>query len=117
MQSMNNRLSGIANKSLGRSKISDCRSLWNESADPAPQKEQSDSIPTKRNESADSDSTIRGIGFMNLQIRIYESPESDLLIPRHHESDSESLIRIHNLRRGFVSFWNERYIIWGHGCR
>ncbi|GBL93903.1 hypothetical protein AVEN_153659-1 [Araneus ventricosus] len=70
-----------------------CCSLWNESADPAPQKEHP--IPTKRNESADS----------------------DLLIPRHHVNDSESLIRIHNLGRGFVLFWNERYIIWGHGCR
>nr|GBN57913.1 hypothetical protein AVEN_258344-1 [Araneus ventricosus]GBN57932.1 hypothetical protein AVEN_122424-1 [Araneus ventricosus] len=55
-----------------------CRSLQNESADLDPQKEPPDPIPTKRNESA----------------------ESDLLIPRHHDSDSESLIRIHNLRRG-----------------
>ncbi|GBO42687.1 hypothetical protein AVEN_124665-1 [Araneus ventricosus] len=33
------------------------------------------------------------------------------------DSDSESLIQIHNLRRGFVLFWNERFIIWGHGFR
>ncbi|GBO01179.1 hypothetical protein AVEN_181022-1 [Araneus ventricosus] len=49
-----------------------CRSLRKESADPAPQNEQPDAIPTKRNESG----------------------ESDLLIPRHHEFDSDSLIRI-----------------------
>ncbi|GBN87519.1 hypothetical protein AVEN_203134-1 [Araneus ventricosus] len=49
-----------------------CRSLRNESSDPALQKERPDTIPTKRNESA----------------------ESDLLIPRHHDSDSDSLIRI-----------------------
>ncbi|GBM86183.1 hypothetical protein AVEN_48194-1 [Araneus ventricosus] len=97
-----------------------CRSLRNESADPTPQNP--DPIPTKRNESskrnesAESESGIRGFGFMNPRNRIHES-ESDLLIPRHHDSDSESLIRIPNLRRGFVSFWNERYIIWGHGCR
>ncbi|GBO36928.1 hypothetical protein AVEN_49530-1 [Araneus ventricosus] len=45
-----------------------CRSVRNESADPDP-------IPTKRNEAADT----------------------DLLIPRNHASDSESLIWIHNL--------------------
>ncbi|GBN64661.1 hypothetical protein AVEN_36762-1 [Araneus ventricosus] len=72
-----------------------CRSLRNESADPTPEKERPDPIPTKRNESAESE-------FVNPWIRIYESAESDLLILRHHDSDSEPLIRIHNLRRRFV---------------
>ncbi|GBN41692.1 hypothetical protein AVEN_206426-1 [Araneus ventricosus] len=57
---------------------------------------------------------IRRFGFMNPRNRIHES---DLLIQRHHDSDSKLLIRIHNLRRGFVSFWNERYMIWGHEWR
>ncbi|GBN91270.1 hypothetical protein AVEN_176099-1 [Araneus ventricosus] len=78
----------------------------------------SDSSKGTTRSNSDQEERIRGIGFvMNLRIRIYVSAESDLLIPRHQDSDSESLIRIHNLRRGFISFWNERYIIWGHGCR
>ncbi|GBN49894.1 hypothetical protein AVEN_251604-1 [Araneus ventricosus] len=52
------------------------RSLRNESADPTLQKER-----------------ICGIGSVNPWIWLYESAESDLLIPRHHDSDSESLIR------------------------
>ncbi|GBN60182.1 hypothetical protein AVEN_220666-1 [Araneus ventricosus] len=62
-----------------------------------------DPFPTKRNEYAKGTTS---------RIRIHKW-ESDLLIPGWHESDSESLIRINNLRRGFVSFWNERYIILG----
>ncbi|GBM14224.1 hypothetical protein AVEN_167308-1 [Araneus ventricosus] len=84
-----------------------CRSLRNEFADPDPQKERPDPIRPKGKK------PLKGT---NPQNRIHES-ESHLLIPRNHDSDSESLIPIHNLRRVFVSFSNERYIIWGHGCR
>ncbi|GBN96029.1 hypothetical protein AVEN_158833-1 [Araneus ventricosus] len=77
----------------------------------------SDSSKGTTGSDSDQKERIRGIGFVNPWIRIYEYTESVLLIPRHHDSDSESLIRIYNLRRGFISFWNERYIIWGHGCR
>ncbi|GBN05812.1 hypothetical protein AVEN_132570-1 [Araneus ventricosus] len=39
---------------LNRHEVVMCRSLRNESADPIPQKERPDPIPTKRNDSADS---------------------------------------------------------------
>ncbi|GBO42014.1 hypothetical protein AVEN_247276-1 [Araneus ventricosus] len=65
----------------------------------------SDSSKGTTRSDSDQKKRIRGFGFMNMQNRIHES-ESDLLIPRHLDSDSESLIRIHNLRRGYVSLWN-----------
>ncbi|GBL73862.1 hypothetical protein AVEN_230813-1 [Araneus ventricosus] len=71
---------------------------------------------SKGTSGSDSDQKERIRGFTFKNPRIHES-ESDLLIPPYYDSDSESLIQIHNLRRGFVSFLNERYIIWDHGCR